>query len=240
MVERLIKDYHIRDIMFYDDNFLLDKTRINEICEQIIKKNLKITWSCLARPEITPTEMLRLMKKSGCWQIAYGIESGDQRILNTLKKGVKLERVEKVLQETVKAGIRTRGYFMMGNPGETEESIANTINFLKRASLKDFHVTFFTPLPGTEIFNTAHHYGHFEKVWSKMSVWTPLFIPQGLTRENLISYHRKMYREFYFRPKVFLDYAYKLFLNPSTIPQSFTAGINLLQYSFSSKGKLKD
>jgi len=236
MIDFLIKKYNIKDILFYDDNFLLDKARINEICEQILKKKFKISWSCLARPEIIPEEMLTLMKRSGCWQIAYGIESGDQGILNTLKKGVKLERVEKVLETTVKAGIRTRGYFMIGCPGETKESIAHTIDFLKSARLKDFHATFFTPLPGTEIFNTAHKYGHYTKDWSRMSVWTPLFIPQGLTREKLISYHRKMYREFYFRPKVLLDYAYKLFLNPAAIPQSFIAGIDLLKYSFFKSG----
>lgn len=235
MIEHLIKDYHIRDIMFYDDNFLLDKARIHEICEQMIEKNLNISWSCLARPEIIPLDMLKLMKRSGCWQIAYGIESGDQRILNTIKKGVKLEKVTRVLEETVKAGIRTRGYFMMGCPGETEESIANTINFLKRVPLKDFHATFFTPLPGTEIFKTAHKYGTYEKDWRKMSVWIPLFIPKGFTREKLIRYHRKMYREFYFRPKVLLDYAEKLFLNPAAIPQSFIAGIDLLKYSFFSE-----
>ncbi len=237
MIEYLVKQYGIRDILFYDDNFLLDKKRIREICEKILRKNFKISWSCLARPEIVPVDLLELMKESGCWQIAFGLESGDQRILNILKKGVRIERVEKVLEATVNAGIRTRGYFMIGCPGETEESIENTIAFIKRVSLKDFHATFFTPLPGTEVFATAGRYGHYEKDWSRMSVWTPLFVPHGFTLDKLVKYHRRMYREFYFRPGVLFDYAKKLLLNPAAIAQSFTAGVDLLKYSFSSGNK---
>ena len=142
MVEYLIKHYGVRDILFYDDNFLLDKKRTREICEKMIQRNYRITWSCLARPEVVPLDLLNLMKEAGCWQIAFGLESGDQRILDILKKGVKVEKVEKVLEETVNAGIRTRGYFMLGCPGETEESIENTIAFVKRAHIKDFHSTF--------------------------------------------------------------------------------------------------
>ena len=232
MVEHLIDKYKIRDIMFYDDNFLLNKERVNAVCERLIEKKYNISWSCLARPEIIPADLLDLMKRSGCWQIAFGLESGDQRILNILKKGVKLERVENVLEATVKAGIRTRGYFMIGCPGETDESIENTVKFLKRASLNDFHATYFTPLPGTEIFKIAEKYGSYEKDWSRMSVWTPLFVPEGFTLEKLVECHKRLYREFYFSPKVLFNYAYKLMLNPAAIPQSFIAGVDLLKYSF--------
>ncbi|MCK5011441.1 MAG: radical SAM protein, partial [Deltaproteobacteria bacterium] len=122
MIERLVKDYGIKDIMFYDDNFLLDKKRVQTICEELLKKNYKISWSCLARPEISSDNLFDLIKKAGCWQIAYGIESADQTILNMIKKRVTLERVSEVIKKTNEAGIHSRGYFMIGCPGETKET----------------------------------------------------------------------------------------------------------------------
>jgi radical SAM superfamily enzyme YgiQ (UPF0313 family) len=87
MIDHLVKRYGIRDIMFYDDNFLLDKKRVEKICEALLRKDYTISWSCLARPEIMSHDLFQLIKKAGCWQIAYGIESGDQAILDTIKKG---------------------------------------------------------------------------------------------------------------------------------------------------------
>ena len=91
MIEHVMKNYHIRDIVFYDDNFLLDRKRATEICEEMIRRQLNITWSCLARTEIISKDILKLIKKAGCWQIAYGLESGDQRILDILKKNTRVE-----------------------------------------------------------------------------------------------------------------------------------------------------
>jgi radical SAM superfamily enzyme YgiQ (UPF0313 family) len=240
MVEHLIKNYHVRDIIFYDDNFLLDKKRAIEICEQIIKKEFNITWSCLARPEMISKDILKLIKKSGCWQIAYGIESGDQRILDTLKKNSQLEKAEEVLRQTVEVGIRTRGFFMLGVPGETEESIIKTIDFAKRSYLNDFQVTFFTPFPGTELFQNIHQYGDYKRDWDSMNTWAPVFIPTGLTHEKLVKYHRKMHREFYFRPKIILQYAVRLIANPAPFLHSLRAGIQLFMYSFLGVKRRKD
>jgi radical SAM superfamily enzyme YgiQ (UPF0313 family) len=232
MIEHLIRHYHIRDIIFYDDNFLLDKRRAIKICEEVINRKFNITWSCLARAEFISKDILKLIKKSGCWQIAYGIESGDQRILDTLKKHNKVEEVEEVLKQTAEAGIGTRGYFMVGNPGETEESIERTIDFAKRSHLNDFHVTFFTPFPGTEIFHTASQYGEYKKDWNSLNFWAPVFIPKDLTLEKLVQYHKKMHREFYFRPKIIFHYALRLIANPTPFFHTVKAALRLFAYSF--------
>lgn len=232
MVDHLVRVYGIKDIMFYDDNFLLDKKRVTEICEALLKKDYRISWSCLARPEVTSVELFSLIKKAGCWQIAYGVESGDQRILDTIKKRVKLERLTEVIRKTNEAGIHSRGYFMIGCPGETAESIETTTRFTRESGLKDFHVTFCTPMPGAELFDTAQQYGTFERDWKKLGFWDPVFIPNGMTKEQLIEAHRRMYRKFYLRPRIFLRYVAKLlFTNPRSIADTIKAGFYVAKYA---------
>ena len=236
MIERLIRDYGIKDIMFYDDNFLLDKKRVQTICEELLKKNYKISWSCLARPEITSDDLFNLIKKAGCWQIAYGIESADQTILDTIKKRVTIERISEVIRKTNEAGIHSRGYFMIGCPGETEETIEKTTRFIRESGLKDFHVTFCTPMPGAELFDTAHNYGAFDRDWKKLGFWDPVFIPKGMTKQQLIESHRRMYRKFYVRPSVILRYLIKLLItNPRSLINTLQAGFYVAKYALSKR-----
>jgi radical SAM superfamily enzyme YgiQ (UPF0313 family) len=232
MIDHLVKRYGIRDIMFYDDNFLLDKKRVEKICESLLKKEYKISWSCLARPEIVSDDLFTLIRRAGCWQIAYGIESGDQTILNAIKKRVTVERIEEVIRKTNQAGIHSRGYFMIGSPGETRETIEKTTRFITTSGLKDFHVTFCTPMPGAELFTTASQYGEFERDWKKLGFWDPVFIPRGLTKKELIESHRRMYRKFYLRPSILLRYVVKLLItNPRSIINTIKAGFYVAKYA---------
>lgn len=232
MIDHLVKFYGIRDILFYDDNFLLDKKRVEKICEEMLKKNYKISWSCLARPEIMSDDLFKLIKRAGCWQIAYGIESADQSILDNIKKRVNIEKVEELIRKTNQAGIHSRGYFMIGCPGETKETIEKTIRFITKSGLRDFHVTFCTPMPGSKLFNTAHHYGEFEPDWKKLGFWDPVFIPKGMTKQQLIDSHMRMYRKFYLRPSIFLRYLFKLFItNPRSIIDTIKAGFYVAKYA---------
>ena len=232
MIDHLVKRYGIRDIMFYDDNFLLDKKRVEKICEALLKKEYKISWSCLARPEIISDDLFTLIRRAGCWQIAYGIESGDQTILNAIKKRVTVERIEEVIRKTNQAGIHSRGYFMIGSPGETRETIEKTTRFITTSGLKDFHVTFCTPMPGAELFTTASQYGEFERDWKKLGFWDPVFIPRGLTKKELIESHRRMYRKFYLRPSILLRYLVKLLItNPRSIINTIKAGFYVAKYA---------
>lgn len=232
MIDHLVTVYGIRDIMFYDDNFLLDKKRVVTICEALLKKDYTISWSCLARPEITSDDLFGLIKKAGCWQIAFGIESADQGILETIRKKATVERMSEVIRKTNEAGIHSRGYFMIGCPGETKETIEKTTRFIRESGLKDFHVTFCTPMPGAELFETAHKYGAFAQDWKKLGFWDPVFIPRGMTKEQLIDSHRRMYRKFYLRPAIFLRYFIKLLItNPRSILDTLKAGLYVAKYS---------
>jgi radical SAM superfamily enzyme YgiQ (UPF0313 family) len=147
-----------------------------------------------------------MMKKAGCWRISFGLESGSQDILDFYRKNETLAQMEKVISWTRKVGIKSKGFFMMGNFMETEETLQQTIDFAKRIKLDDFHATFLTPLPGSEIYEMADQYGEFDRNWDKMSMWFPVFVPTGLKKETLESYRKKAFLEFYVRPSIILSY----------------------------------
>ena len=107
---------------------------------------------------------------------------------------------------TKDAGIVTKGYFIIGHPTETRESIQETINFIKKLDLDVFQMSFMIPFPGTELYKIADQYGEFHNDWDQMNIWTPLFIPTGFTREELEKESKRAYREFYLRWKPVLIY----------------------------------
>ena len=208
MIIDLIDNYRIKDIAFYDDNFIVNSKRLSRICDYIINSNLDLTWSCDARVDtVKSIDKLKMMKKAGCWQICYGIESGSQEILDVEKKNTKIEKIREVIEWTAKVGIQVKGFFMMGHPLETEESMRQTIDFAKSLPLSNAHVTFVTPLPGTELYKTAGQYGKFDCDWRKMNMWSPVFIPNGLTIDQLNDYKKRFFREFYMRPSVIYNFA---------------------------------
>ncbi len=206
MIKYLYFNYGIRDIQIDDDTFVTNKHRLLKVCYTLIEEDLDLSWNCLARVDCVNLKLLKLMKKAGCWQIQYGIESGSQEILNFLKKGINLQQVSKVIRWTKEVGILSKGFFMIGNPLETEKSIIKTIEFAKRIDLDDFQMTFFTPFPGCEFHKISSQYGTFDDSWEKMNEYNIVFTPNGLTRELLEKYHKKAFKDFYLRPKVVLSY----------------------------------
>lgn len=228
MIKHLQENYGIKEVIIHDDAFVILRKRLIEFCNTVINEKMDITWSCNARVDLVNPDILNLMKHAGCWQIGYGIESGRQSILDFIKKGTKLEHIEKAIKWTKKAGIRTRGFFMMGYPTETEESIRETIDFAKRIPVDDFQITFFTPLPGSEAHAIVKNYGEFDYDWSKMSMWEPIFIPKGLTKEKLIKFQKMAFREFYFRPKIIFSYLENL-KSLENIVKLIKGGISLLK-----------
>jgi len=206
MMTHLVENYGIRDIIIDDDNFLLFKPRLRDICDKLVEKDFDLTWSCNSRVDIVNPDVLSLVRRAGCWQIAYGIESGSQDILDLLKKNIKLSQIRTALKWTKDAGIRTKGFFLIGHPTETTETIRKTIDFAKSVELDDFQMSMFTPFPGSEIYNYAEKYGTFQGDWKHMTGWHPVFIPKDMTEEELKRYSKKAFMEFYLRPKIILSY----------------------------------
>jgi radical SAM superfamily enzyme YgiQ (UPF0313 family) len=150
-------------------------------------------------------ETLKFMRDRGCWQIRIGIESGNQQVLDFIKKGITLEQVRNVAGWCASLGIRTTGFFMVGHHVDTPETIDETIRFALALPLSDVVVTVNTPIPGTESYDKAREYGDYqEDDWTSLNYWSPVFVPRGLTRELLLEKQAEFYRRFYCRPRVVL------------------------------------
>ncbi|MFH1638671.1 MAG: radical SAM protein [Candidatus Woesearchaeota archaeon] len=235
MIKHLQKEYGIKELFIEDDNFLLFKRRLKDICERIIEEKIDLTWSCMGRVDTLDPKMLKLLKKAGCWQINFGCESGSQKILDILNKEVKVEDIERAIRMTYKAGIKVKGLFMLGNFGETKETIKETLAFIKRVPLTDFHMTYFTPMPGAEAYEIADKYGEFDKSWKKVNMFNSAnFIPKDLTKEELEYYYKKAWKAFYFRPRIILYYLTKL-KDPLTRKKIIKGGIAFTKFLFKRK-----
>lgn len=211
MIRTLYHDYGMRHFRISDDHFTLGRERLFRICDAIIADKLEVTWSCLARIDSINPESLAKMKSAGCWSIAFGIESGSQKILDFEKKKVTLEQIARSVAMTRAAGIKVISLNMIGHPLETIDTIKETIRFNKRIKVDDFKTQFMMPFPGTELYSMAHLYGQFDPDWRKMSVFRePVFIPNGLTREDLIRWNKKGFISFYTQPRVILAYLREL------------------------------
>jgi radical SAM superfamily enzyme YgiQ (UPF0313 family) len=201
-IEHLIEKYRIKEIMFWDDVFTLNKEWVKDFCSLLLRKKIDIIWSCWTRVDCVDFELLKLMKKSGCWHISYGIESGVQDILDKIKKGFTTQKIIKAFKMTHKIGIETRATAILGLPGDTEETIMKTIDFMIKLDPDYMDYLFLCPYPNTEIEKQCKEDGRIiEKDLSKYTDWYPIFIPHMLSEEKLIQLIKLGYHRFYFRPK---------------------------------------
>jgi radical SAM superfamily enzyme YgiQ (UPF0313 family) len=149
----LIRTYQARHLYFGDDIFMLKEDRVRGICEAMRTERMDLSWSCLARVDRVTPSLLLAMKKAGCVQIHYGIESGSPAVLERIRKKIDLEAVKRAVRWTREAGIRTKGYFMAGLPGDTEETLAQTLRFARTLPLDEVMLSLATPFPGTALWD---------------------------------------------------------------------------------------
>jgi radical SAM superfamily enzyme YgiQ (UPF0313 family) len=236
MVGYLIKDFGIKEVIFEDDQFLIKKDRVARICEGLLQSGWDISWCCSGRVNsVNDLELLKLMKRSGCWQINYGIESGNQEILDFARKGITIEQIETAVRLTHQAGILSKGYFIFGLPYETEETMNKTIRFAKRISLSDISVFTLTPFPGSRMYDMAEQHGTLDNDLEKMNLLEVVYVPYGLSKEKLLYYQHRFMREFYFRPRIIGSYFERLLSNPMNLFNSIKAFSGFLAYTSESR-----
>ena len=218
-IEHLIDNYGAKGIIFKDDTFTLNRKHASEICDEIINRgiNKKITWVCATRVDVVDKHLLELMKKSGCTMIHYGVESGNQRLVDIIQKGIKLEEVIQAFKLTRKVGIVIGSYYMLGIPSETREESLNTIKFAKLADSDWISVTLTTPYPGTELYNQLINTGKIKTfnwdLYNTASGYTdqPLpYVTEGRTAEELKNLQRRAHKKFYFRPKIIMRHLMRI------------------------------
>jgi anaerobic magnesium-protoporphyrin IX monomethyl ester cyclase len=165
LISRLQADYGIRDITFYDDLFTCDLGRVMEICHRMINRKMGISWTCESRVNMATPEALCLMEMAGCRLIYYGLESGNQTILRRLNKGTNLDQIRLAVKLTQEAGIQAAGYFMLGAPGETPDTIQQTLDFAKSLNLDHAQFSVCSPLPGSRLYQDYIEQGNLVPDW---------------------------------------------------------------------------
>ena len=202
ILQHLQNNYGIRHVMFVDDLFTASRKRTTELCERIINSGMKITWSCASRVDVVKPDLLHLMKKAGCWEISFGLESGSDELLKKMDKAAGVDKSREALEWTAKAGIRSKGLFMLGYPGETEESIATTKAFVKSVPLTIMNLTKFTPYPGSPIYRDIYGTNIRDDHWQKMNGMNFLWAPEGMTIDQLNSHYKSVLMSFYSQAKI--------------------------------------
>ncbi len=206
MIRHLQEKYGVRHILFVDDLFLASKVRTKKLCEMIIASNLQITWSCTARVDTVKPDILQLMKQAGCWEISFGLESGSNEILQSMDKAADIARSEQAIRWTAAAGIRTKGLFILGYPGETVETIEMTKAFIRRLPITIMNLTKFTPYPGSPIYREMYGTSIRDDHWQKMNGMNFLWSPEGMTVEELDRHYQDILLSFYRRPRMMWYY----------------------------------
>ncbi|MDP2922221.1 MAG: radical SAM protein [Candidatus Omnitrophota bacterium] len=203
-IEECYNNYKIREIDVFDSSFSIDKRRVLSICKELKKRNLDVSWSIRTRVDLVNEEMLKAMKDSGCTRIYYGIESGDQKILETIRKTTDLELIKKTVYTTKKIGIDTFGYFMIGNPGETKETVLKTIKLAKSLDLDYAQFSKVSSLPGTELYELLKKDLGYD-YWREYTLDESkrMTLPRhncSFSEEEVDCFIKHAYKQFYFRP----------------------------------------
>jgi anaerobic magnesium-protoporphyrin IX monomethyl ester cyclase len=229
MIKQLREEYGVREILIEDDTFIISRKRVAEFCELLLEQKIDITWSCLGRADRVTPELLALMRKAGCWHITYGIESGDAAILKSVNKNLDIPQIRQALMSSRAAGLQTKGFFIVGFPGETEATLAATREVALDLPLDDISVMLLAPFPGSEIYSTASEMGSFDRDWRKMTTIEATFIPNGFTKESLEAARTRLLRDFYFRPGLMLRQALHLIARPRAAWATFQGFLAFLQ-----------
>lgn len=208
-------DLKIKEIFIYDDTFTVDQKRVIDICNEIIKRNLKFTWDIRARVNTVDEEILILLKKAGCERIHYGVEAGTEKILKVLNKQITLDQALKAFKLSRKLKIQTLAYFMIGAPTETKEDIMETISFMKKLNPDFVQITLLTPFPGTKVYQWALEQKIFDDYWKdfaknpqigfKTKYWT-----KELSNNELEKLLTIAYKKFYIRPIYIIKRLFKI------------------------------
>ncbi|OGD12003.1 MAG: B12-binding domain-containing radical SAM protein [Candidatus Aminicenantes bacterium RBG_13_62_12] len=203
----LNKRFGIRHLNLYDDNLTLNGERVVELCEALIRAGLPLSFNCASRPERLNRDLLRIMKRAGCWMISLGIESGDAELLQRHRSHpADLDLIRERVHLIRSMGIRVKGLFMLGLPGETQESIQRTRDFILSLPLDDFNLTLFAPFPGAACYKDLNRHGVFTEKWELTNCLNVLFTPKGLTAEELDAHFKGIYRAYYKRFGVLFRY----------------------------------
>jgi anaerobic magnesium-protoporphyrin IX monomethyl ester cyclase len=232
MIRLLNQRYKVDNILFEDDSFFVSAPRLKKFVSLLSSHpGNRIYWSALARVDQVSLDLLKAAKEGGCWQVSYGIESASRRILDLYKKNINKEQIMEAVDLAKSAGLKVKGLFMWGNPGEDKSTIKETGDLINSLRIDDVAITFFTPYPGASIWKDITNYGITSRDRKAMSCYEPVFLPLGLSREYLLETRKKVLMSFYLRPRIFISYIFRI-TSFRQLKEYFLSFVSLLNYIF--------
>jgi len=205
-IKFLLNEYGIKQIQFYDDTFTTFRENVIKLCKGIINSKINISWTCFARVDYINYELLKYMKRAGCHQIMYGIETIDSQVLKNISKKTNIKQVIDAVKWTKNIGIECRLAFMVGNPGDTKESIERNIYFVNKLNPDYLIVNITTPFPGSEMFYWAKKSNLILTYnWDDYDLSRPVMRLENMEPNEIEELYNLMFRRFYFRPQYIIS-----------------------------------
>lgn len=218
-IEYLYKERGLRYISFFDATFNISKKRVFEICEELVKRELKnLKWFANVRANITKEEA-DIMKQTGCEGVSIGIESGSQKILNLANKKIKVAETERSIKVLKEAGIKQYASFIVGLPGETLETMNQTRNFILKTKPTGFQVNSLVPYPRSKVYDLAVQQGKIKELkFEDLLLYdAPVNLSDGLSIREINEFRKKIYKDVYLNPGWWLSNLKETMKNPKDI-----------------------
>jgi anaerobic magnesium-protoporphyrin IX monomethyl ester cyclase len=202
-IEQAVRKYGHDEIYFDDDTFTIDRQRVMDICRLINERGLEkeVEWIAQCRVDTVDREMLEAMKAANCGYILFGVESGSPKMLKKMKKGITLDKVRHAFKLARDVGIKTQAFFLFGMPGETQETIRETIEFAKEINASSTQFAVAIPHPGTALYEECRTNGWLtSQDWADYTAESSLIETPWLTAEEVEEARIRAYRQYYYRP----------------------------------------
>ncbi len=226
----------VREIMFEDDTLSLDHANTRALCQEILRRKLRMHWSANSRADVD-AETLGWMKKAGCRLLCVGFESGDQSMLDRMRKKIKIEQICEFVANARHAGILIHGCFMVGNPGETRETLQKTLDFAKQISPDTAQFFPIMIYPGTEAYEWASSNGYitarnFSEWITPEGLHNSVVSTPNLSARDLVEWCDRARREFYTRPRYWLYKAGQVLTHPGEFKRNLMGFRKVVRYLF--------
>jgi radical SAM superfamily enzyme YgiQ (UPF0313 family) len=183
---------------FYDPTFTFDNKWVWEICEELQKRKINLSWDCTTRVDYVSKSVLAKMKQANCQIVGFGMESNSQKILNIMRKGTTKEQNERAARLAKEVGLPFGLFFIIGYPGETVETLKESLDFIRRAEPDDVYISLACPYPQTEFYDIVKENGwKLSTDWSRFDNITPVFENPSMPAKTMIETRRKVFNQFY-------------------------------------------
>jgi len=201
-MKRVKEKYGVKDFLFWSENAISEKKQIYEISQGLAKNVPGIKWVCNGRVDMIDEELLKMMKKAGCWMIGYGIEAGTDRVLGLMRKNTKVGDMERAVKLTKKAGVEVTGHVIVGFPGETKEDILETAKMVKKLDFDYIQVYCSVPFPGSALYEEAKRKNLIKsRDWTMFEQNFSVMETPSLSAREVMEQRERMIREFYLDPR---------------------------------------